>query len=173
MKVGDTITAVDGKSIRTGDELVDEISSRKPGAKAELTFLRNGQSQKTSVTLADRARLFSDRLGDNDETPEQAQPAEAKLGLSVRSLTPELAGRLEVPVGKGVLVTEVRPGSFAEDVGVNRGDVILEINRRPVNSEDDFRKIQSELGSGKDVVLLVRQGRGASAGTVFLAGTLP
>jgi serine protease Do len=173
MKVGDTITAVDGKPIHTGDELVDEISSRKPGAKAEITFLRNGQSQRTSVTLADRARLFRERLGDDDETPEPTQPAEAKLGLSVHALTPDLAGRLEVPAGKGVLVTEVRAGSFADDVGVSRGDVILEINRQPVNSEDDFRKIQSQLGSGKDVVFLVRQGRGASSGTVFLAGTLP
>ncbi|MGH9669527.1 MAG: Do family serine endopeptidase [Terriglobales bacterium] len=173
MKVGDTITAVDGKPIRTGDELVDEVSSRKPGAKAEITFLRNGQPQKATVTLADRARLFRDRLGDDEDTPEEAQPAEAKLGLSVRNLTGELAARLEVPAGKGVLVTEVRPGSFADDVGVDRGDVILEINRQPVNSEDDFRRIQSQLSSGKDVVFLVRQGRGANAGTVFLAGTLP
>jgi len=72
-----------------------------------------------------------------------------------------------------VVVTEVRAGSFADDVGVNRGDVILEINRQPVNSEEDFRRMQSQLSSGKDVVFLVRQGRGANAGTVFLAGTLP
>jgi serine protease Do len=173
MKVGDTITAVDGKVIHGGDELVDEISSRKPGAKAEITFRRNGQVQKTSLTLADRTRLFRERLGDDDDTPEQAQPAEAKLGVSVHALIPELAGRLEVPAGKGVLVTEVRAGSFADDVGVSRGDVILEINRQSINSEDDFRRIQSQLSSGKDVVFLVRQGRGANAGTVFLAGTLP
>ena len=115
----------------------------------------------------------SERLGEDDDTPERAQPAEAKLGLSVRALTADLAGRLQMPAGKGVLVTEVRPGSFAEDVGVSRGDVILEVNRQPVNSEDDFRKIQSQLGSGKDVVFLVRQGRGSNTGTVFLAGTLP
>ncbi|MDP9263845.1 MAG: Do family serine endopeptidase [Acidobacteriota bacterium] len=173
MKVGDTITAVDGKPIHAGDELVEEIARRKPGAKTEITFLRNGQLQKAGVTLADRARLFRERLGEDDNTPEETQPAEAKLGLSVHALTADLAGRLEVPPGKGVLVTEVRPGSFAEDVGVSRGDVILEINRQPVNSEDDFRRLQSQLGSGKDVVFLVRQGRGANAGTAFLAGTLP
>jgi serine protease Do len=173
MKVGDTITAVDGKPIHTGDELVDEVSARKPGAKAEISFLRNGQPQKAIVTLADRARLFRDRLGDDDDTPDQTQPAEAKLGLGVRNLTGDLAARLEVPAGKGVLVTEVRPGSFAEDIGFSRGDIILEINRQPVNSEDDFRRIQSQLSSGKDVVFLVRQGRGANSGTAFLAGTLP
>ena len=173
MKVGDTITAIDGKPIRSGDQLVDEVSSRKPGEKAMVSFLRNGQSQQATVTLADRARLFAERLGDEDDTPEPTQPAEAKLGLSVRALTSELASRLEVPAGKGVLVTEVRPGSFAEDVGIDRGEVILEINRQPVNNEEDFRRIQSQLSSGKDVVFLVRQGRGANSGTVFLAGTLP
>jgi len=173
MKVGDTITAVDGKRIHSGDELVDEISSRKPGAKSEISFLRNGQPQNVTVTLADRARLFRERLGDDDDTPEDTQPAEAKLGLSVHALTSELASRLEMPAGKGVVVTEVRAGSFADDVGVDRGDVILEINKQPVNSEEDFRRIQSQLSSGKDVVFLVHQGRGASGGTVFLAGTLP
>jgi serine protease Do len=173
MKVGDTITAVDGKRIRTGDELVDEISNHKPGAKAQISFLRNGQTQNVSVTLADRARLFRERLGDEDDTPAETQPAEAKLGLSVRPVTQDVAARLEAPAGKGVLVTEVRSGSFADDVGVDRGDVILEINRQPVNSEEDFRRIQSQLSSGKDVVFLVRQGRGANAPTAFLAGTLP
>jgi serine protease Do len=173
MKVGDTITAIDGKPIRSGDQLVDEVSSRKPGEKALVSYLRNGQPQQTTVTLADRARLFRDRLGDEDDTPEASQPAEAKLGLSVRALTAELAARLEAPAGKGVLVTEVRPGSFADDVGINRGDVILEVNRQPVNSDEDFRRLQSQLSSGKDVVFLIRQGRGANAGTVFLAGTLP
>jgi len=173
MKVGDTITAIDGKPIRTGDQLVDEVSSRKPGAKAEVSFLRNGQQQKATVTLADRARLFRDRLGEDDDSPAESTPAEAKLGLNVHSVTQEVAARLEAPAGKGVLVTEVRPGSFAEDVGVGRGDVILEINRQPVNSEEDFKRIQSQLTSGKDVVFLVREGRGANSGTALLAGTLP
>ncbi len=173
MKVGDTVTAIDGKTIRTGDELVDEISSRKPGVKAEISFLRNGQHQRATLTLADRARLFRERVGDDDDAPEEVQPAEARLGLSVRTLTQDVTARAETPDGKGVLVTEVRPGSFAEDVGVERGDVILEINRQPMNSEDDFRRIQSTLSSGKDVVFLVRQGRGANAPTAFLAGTLP
>jgi serine protease Do len=68
----------------------------------------------------------------------------------------------------------VKPGSFAEDVNLGRGDIILEINKQPVNSEDDFAKLESSLKSGQDVVFLVRQ-RGTSRqdGTIFLAGTLP
>jgi serine protease Do len=76
--------------------------------------------------------------------------------------------------GKGVIVQDVKPGSFAEDVNVARGDIILQINKQPVNSEDDFSRIESSLKSGQDVVFLVRQ-RGSSRqdGTIFLAGTLP
>jgi len=69
------------------------------------------------------------------------------------------------------VVQDVKPGSFADDIGLARGQVILEINRQPVNSEEDFRRIQSQLKSGQDVVFLVRQGR--NTGTIFLGGTLP
>jgi serine protease Do len=85
-----------------------------------------------------------------------------------------MAERLEVPAGKGVIVQDVKPGSFADDIGVARGDVILEINKQAVNNDDDFNRISSTLKSGQDVVLLVRQrGAGRQGGTVFLAGTLP
>jgi serine protease Do len=85
-----------------------------------------------------------------------------------------MADRLDMEAGKGVIVQDVKPGSFAEDVNVARGDIILQINKQPVNSEDDFTRIESSLKSGQDVVFLVRQ-RGSSRqdGTIFLAGTLP
>jgi serine protease Do len=68
----------------------------------------------------------------------------------------------------------VKQQSFAEDVGLNRGDVILEVNKQPVNNAEDFSKIESSLKSGQDVVFLVRQrGSRAQDGTIFLAGTLP
>ena len=68
----------------------------------------------------------------------------------------------------------MKPGTFAEDVGLTRGDVILEINKQPVNDENDFSRVQGELKSGQDVVFLVRQrGAGRQDGTIFLAGTLP
>ncbi len=85
-----------------------------------------------------------------------------------------MADRLNVPAGQGVVVQDVKPGSFADDVGLTRGDVILEINKQKVNSEEDFDRLQSGLKSGQDVVFLVRQrGAGRNDGTIFLAGTLP
>ena len=174
LKVGDTITTVDGKKVTKGAELVGDIASRKPGSKVELGFLRNGKSQDTTVTIADRAKLFAARLGDDQENDDNSSPKESKFGVTVRKVTPEMADRLDMPAGKGVIVQDVKPNSFAEDINLGRGDIILEINKQAVNSEEEFSRIESNLKSGQDVVFLVRQ-RGSSRqdGTIFLAGTLP
>ena len=174
IKVGDTIISVDGKPVKNGDELVSDIASRKPGTKVTLGFVRNSKKQEATVTVADRAKLFAARLGEDEESGEEATSKESKLGLTVRAVTSDMADRLDVPAGKGVIVQDIKPSSFADDVGLTRGDVILEINKQPVNSEDDFARISSSLKSGQDVVFLVRQrGAGKQDGTIFLAGTLP
>jgi len=126
------------------------------------------------VTIADRSKLFASRLGEEDENQGEEAPKASKFGVTVRSITPDLADRLSITAGKGVVVQDVKQGSFAEDLGLNRGDVILEVNKQPVNSPDDFLKIESSLKSGQDVVFLVRpRGARAQDGTIFLAGTLP
>src|SRR5579864_5586133 len=174
LKVGDTIVSVDGKPIKNGDELVADIASRKPGTKVNLGFIRSGKKDEAAVTVADRAKLFASRLGEEEEGGGESTPKQSKFGVTVRPLTPELADRLNVPSTKGVVVQEVKPGSFADDVGLTRGDIVLEINKQPVNSEEDFDHVQSSLKSGQDVVFLVRQrGGGRNDGTIFLAGTLP
>jgi serine protease Do len=173
LKVGDTIVSVDGHPVKNGDELVADIASRRPSTKVTVGFVRGGKKGETAVTVADRAKLFAARLGQEEESLDDTQPKESKLGLSVRGLTQDIADQLEVPL-KGVIVREVKPGSFADDVSLQRGDVILEINKQPVNSEDEFNRVISALKSGQDVVFLVRQrGAGRQDGTVFLAGTLP
>jgi serine protease Do len=71
-------------------------------------------------------------------------------------------------------VQDVKPGSFAEDINLGRGDVILEVNKQPVNSEEEFAKVAAGLKSGQDVVFLVRpRGSTRQDGTIFVAGTLP
>lgn len=174
LKVGDTITAVDGQKVSKGSELVADIASRKPGSKVELSFLRNGKQDKASVTVDDRAKLFAARLGEDDNGGDESTPKQSKFGVTVRKLTPDMADRLGTPAGKGVVVQDVKPGSFAEDINLGRGDVILEINKQPVNNEADFAKIESSMKSGQDVVFLVRpRGSTQQDGTIFMAGTLP
>lgn len=174
LKVGDTITTIDGHKVTKGAELVADIASRKPGVKVAVGFLRNGKQQDTSVTIADRAKLFAARLNDDEGGSDESTPKHNKFGLTVRKLTPEMADRLDMPAGKGVIVQDVKTGSFAEDINLNRGDVILEVNKQLVNSEEDFAKVESSLKSGQDVVFLVRpRGSTRQDGTIFVAGTLP
>src|SRR3984885_11334763 len=174
LKGGETITTIEGKKVAKGNDLVSDIASRKPGAKGALGFLRNGKTQDTTVTIADRAKLFAARLGEDQENGDDNTPKQSKFGVTVRKLTPEVADRLDLPSGKGVMVTDVKPNSFAEDIGLGRGDIILEVNKQPVNNEEDFARVEASMKSGQDVVFLVRQrGTTRQDGTIFDAGTLP
>lgn len=173
LKTGDAIVAIDGKQIKNGDDLVGEISARKPGTKVTVTYLRDNKEHKTTVTVGDRAKLFGDATESDEVARDEAQP-EGKFGISVRPLGREMAERMQIPAERGgLLVTEVRPASFGEDIGLERGMVILEINKQPVRTEEDFKRISASLKSGQDVVFLVQTGRGRQGGTAFLAGTLP
>jgi serine protease Do len=171
----DTITAVNGKAIRSGDELVTLISATRPGNKLNVTYLRNGQEKQATVVVADRSKLFGDRMdqSSSEDTPEDSQPAPTKLGVTVKPVSPEMAERMGTSEGKGVQVVDVKPGSFADDLQLQPGLIILKINKQPVNSEEEFRKITSQLKSGQDVVFLVHSGRGTSGGNSFISGTLP
>lgn len=173
IKTGDTIVSVDGKPVKTGDELVADISARKPGSTATLGIIRNGKHMDIQVTIADRSKIYANRLGGGEEPGEgegQAQPS--KFGITVKNITPDVAQRLNLPNTKGVIVSDVKPDGFGDTIGIGRGDVILEINKQPVNNTDDFNRIESTLKSGQDVVFLVRP-RGPNQGTIFMAGTLP
>jgi serine protease Do len=169
----DTITAVNGKPIKSGDELVNLISATRPGNKLNVTYLRNGQEKQATVVVADRAKLFNDRTEQPDEAPSESEPAPTKLGITVKTVTPEMAERMGTPEGKGVQITDVKPDSFGDDIQLQPGMIILKVNKQPVNNEEDFRKATSQLKSGQDVVFLVRAGRGPNGGNTFISGTLP
>lgn len=174
LQTGDTITMVDGKQVKTGDELVSEISNKKPGTKVKLTYIRNGKTQDTAVTVADRTKLFGARLGLDEDEAQDATPKETKLGVTVRPVPAEAYERLGLQRGRGVMVQDVRPGGFADSVGLSRGDIILEINRQPITDDNTFNQVQNALKSGQDVVFLVKpRGSGREGGTIFVAGTLP
>jgi serine protease Do len=172
--VGDTITSIDGKKIASGDELVNDISGRKPGTKISVGYLRNNKPAQTTVTVGSRSKLFGSQLGLEDEQGESAEPQESKLGVTVDNITPQVAERMQIP-SKGVIVTDVKPGSFADDVGLQRGLVILEVNKQATNSVAEFNRVTGQFKSGQDVVFLVRppSAGGGNGGTAFLGGTLP
>ena len=174
LEPGDTIIKSDGRPVKTGDDLVSDISERKPGSKVSLTIIRGGKQQDVPVVIADREKLFGRQLGLVEEQGETEKPQESKLGVTVRSVPPEIAQRLNLPKGQGVAVQDVKPGGFADSINLNRGDVILQINRQPIPDMAAFNKIQAGLKSGQDVVFLVRPaGQGRNGSNVFVAGTLP
>ena len=173
LQTGDTIVSVNGKPVKNGDELVANISALKPGSTAKIGYVRNGKEAAVEVTIADRAKLFANRLGGEQEEGEEGQPQESKFGVTVRGITQDLANRYQLPNTKGVIVQEVKPDSFGDTAGLSRGDIVLEINKQPVNSEEDFRRIESQVKSGQDVVFLVRPRGTKDNSTVFMGGTLP
>jgi serine protease Do len=177
MKAGDIITAINGKPVRNGGELVEQVTSTNVGTALKVTALREGKRQEFSVVVADLARVFPDRFGSGREE-EQARPDEstqARFGMSIENLSSARRENLGIKQSGGVLVSNVEPGSFAEDIGMLKGDVLLEINRKPVNSVDDVKAIQSSLHPGQAVAFRVLRsgGRGGDWTSVFVAGTLP
>jgi serine protease Do len=174
LKEGDSIISVAGKSINSGDELVAEVSSRHPGEKLKIGYLRNGKQEESTITVADRQKLFGSQLGTAEDDSEQQAPKESKLGVTVKPVPAEVAKRLNLQPDQGVIVVDIKPGGFADSVQLGRGDVILELNRQPISNPGSFTKIESGLKSGQDVVFVVRQaGEGHEAINSFLGGTLP
>ncbi|MBI4460666.1 MAG: Do family serine endopeptidase [Acidobacteria bacterium] len=171
---GDVILSVDGQPVKSGDDLVSRVASKAVGESVTLKYMRDRKEHEAKVTIADRSKVFADLLGSEEEgNPEPQDATEAKFGVTIQNMTPELASRLNIEGTKGVVVTGVDPDSFADDIGLRRGDVILEINRQPVADVDDIVSAQKKLKDKSDVVFLIQRNQGGQNITLYLAGTLP
>jgi len=172
LKGGDVITSVNGHPVKTGNDLVNPIAEAPIGSKVKLTYMRDRVQKEATATVEDRTRVFPNTAGRLGDQPGEAAPSE--FGLHVEELTPERGHRVGVEGQKGVIVSEVEPASFAEDLLFTRGDVITEINRQPINSVADYRAAVSKLKPGDDVVFKVlRRQDGDKMLTVYLSGKVP
>jgi len=172
LKGGDVISAINGQPVKNGNDLVNPIASASIGSKVKITYYRDKQQKDTTATVEDRTHVFPNTAGRVNNTPDDAAPTE--FGLHVESLTPERAQRVGVEGQKGVLVSEVEPTSFADDVGFAQGDVISEVNGQSITSVDDYRKAISKLKPGENVVFKVlRRSPTDRVMTVFLPGVVP
>jgi serine protease Do len=173
IKAGDIIISIDGQPVKDGDELVNVISARKPGTTIQLGYLRNGQEHTATVTIGDRNKMMEalNNGQGNENNPSKgnnSENAEAKLGISVSDL-PQGA-----PAGlHGVLIQSVKPGSFADEINLQEGAVIVAINRQPVHSLSDFRSIVAGLKSGEDVAFEIVDPQQPNGGSFYRGGTLP
>lgn len=151
LRRGDVIVAVDGETIEDHTDLSFCIRSHLEGDKVRLTVIREGKEREVSVTLGSIP-------GRSQEQERSLKETEERLGLRVEPVTPELRRELGAPATRGMAVAEVLPGSPADRIGLKRGDIILEVNGRPV---DDIKSWQKVLSGVQDsaVLLVWRDGR--------------
>jgi serine protease Do len=173
IKVGDIITSVDGKPIKDGDDLVNIITARHPGSSAKVGYLRNGQQQTATVTIQDRTKTVGSLTGQNN-APNENGPGEEesgpdKLGVTAVNLPQQLTSKGV----HGVLIQQVKPGSFADEIGLAQGAVINEINKTAINNKSDYTAAVSSLKSGQDVVVSIIDPRRPGSGNFYRGGTLP
>ena len=165
IKRNDVITAVNGEKIDDTNVLRNKIAGTLPGTEVKLTILRDGREMELLATLDefDNSGISSQEPGrsQNQNSP-GPQEQSGKLGLSLQPLTEQTARRLGLePQTQGVVVTAVDDNGPAAEAGVSTGDVILEIDRKPVATLDDVRSALSGTGSRPVLLLITRRGQTA------------
>jgi serine protease Do len=174
IKPGDVIVSIDGRQIKDGDDLVNDISARKVGSSVKLGYLRDGKQGTADVTIGDRAKTYADLMGDNGEeenSPQESDAGQTKLGITVATIPPSVAQK--TGISHGVIVMSVRPGSFADEIGLGKGAIITEINKKPITDEASYRAIVSALKSKDDVVFVIHSPMRKDSGNSYVGGTLP
>ena len=172
IKPQDILVSINGHQIKDGDDLVNDISARAVGSTVEIGYLRDGAKHTATVTIGDRAKVYAEVAGTDAEpdSPASVDAGQSKLGITVRAVPPAVASKLGIT--GGVTVDSVTPGSFADEIGLGKGTLIVEINRQPVTDESSYRSIVGKIKNGDDVVFVVRDPRNTKGGNSFVGGTL-
>jgi serine protease Do len=158
LKSGDVLRKLNGTEIVNGGALQVAVSQVSPGTTISLGILRDGKPETVSVKVGEFHG--NTEVAENSDTP--AGHA-GKLGVSVDNLTPDVRQQLNIPSQvNGAAVASVKPGSPAEDAGLTPGDVILEVNRHPVQNAETFASQVHSVPAGKDILLLVWSRGGAT-----------
>jgi serine protease Do len=147
----DLITGVEGQPVRSNDELIRMVASMTPGRNVRLDVVRDGHPIGVVVTLAERpGRSLEGRDGDAERpTSDREADAAPSLGVAVRELDRSDLTQLGLPASvHGVIISRVEPLSPAFDASLARGQLILEVNRRPVASAADFRRMVDGAHAG-------------------------
>jgi serine protease Do len=167
LKAGDVIVAVDGDPVKEPGDLQRHIGMAKPGARAGLKVMRDGSEQSIDVTLGEAPsgrRAEAPRPSPRPETPPHSA-----LGLGVRPITPEIAKELGVDSEDGLVIASVDPQGSAARAGVRPGDIVREVNRKPVKTVGEFEAATKAVKQG-DVVSLRLERKGASRYVAITVG---
>lgn len=161
LKTGDVIVEFAGKSVANPQELQQAVEQAPIGAKSVVTIIREGKRQTLDVVTQEQPAEYGLARG-NSKTPggKEGTARETKLGIEVANLTPEVAEKLGVKAGEGVVITGVRDGSPASLGGLASGMVILQVGQKPVKTVEDFRAAMQKHSMKEGVMLLVRSAQG-------------
>jgi serine protease Do len=181
MKPQDVIVSINGKNIQKGQDLIDIVADSPIGSTLKIGIMRDKKPMTLDVTVADRVKTFSDSplLSENSGPANSAPEGVQKFGISIGALSVSDKQSAGYNGTGSVVIESVDPDSFADGIGLQKDDIILEINRQAVNSPEDVKRIQSTLKAGENVAFhIARQaGNGARGGgswqPLFLAGRLP
>jgi serine protease Do len=181
VKPEDILTSINGKPVAKGQDLIDMVADSPLGSALKVGVIRDKKPLTLEIVVADRTKLFAADTDLNAPEEPGAEPStsQMKFGMSVQELRSIDRQNLGYKGTGGVLIASVEPGSFADDIGLQKNDVIVELNREKVNSRDDIRRIQGHLKPGDPVAFQVmRQAQGPRGGSgewqpIFAAGTVP
>jgi serine protease Do len=162
---GDVITRVNDTNVLNGSTLQVVVSEMAPGTKITLGVIRNGKPETLSLTVGEFHG--NSEVAGNDSQDDSGSAKTGKLGLAVSNLTADARQQINAPDQiKGVVVESVRPASPADEAGIQPGDVILEVNRKPAESASEFASEVHQNQDGKDILLLVWSKGNASYRTI-------
>jgi len=148
LKRYDVIVEVNGQPVKDNTDLRFQIAEIEPGTKIEIKIIRDGKEKTLTVKIAEL---------ESEEERETSTPSGKDLGISVTTLTSQLARRYGYRTTEGLLVTQVRQYSEAARKRIETGDIILEVNRKKVTSVKDLENIVKKTKSGDPLMLLIRR----------------
>jgi serine protease Do len=155
VKVGDVIVEFDGKEVKDSGDLPIIVARTAVDKKVRMKVMRDKKEVSLNVAVGEL----------KDEEVVATAPEKGELGLTVQRLTPQIAESLGLDKTEGVVVTAVEAGSAADEAGIRRGDVVLEVDRKAIRNLDEYKKAVAIARKGRGVLFLVRRGDS----TLFLA----
>ncbi|MXY68875.1 MAG: Do family serine endopeptidase [Acidobacteriia bacterium] len=172
MRAEDIIVSVDGEKIDTGEKLIEVVAAISVGETVPIEVVRDGKTLTLDVKIQDRAKLYAEQ-SEAEADPSEAEEAAVRFGLTVQEIDPERRDQMRLSQRGGVLITQIEAHSFAEDIGLQQRDVVLEVNREPIDSIRDLRDVQRSLKPGSDVAFKLLRWDSRAWRTVYEAGLIP
>jgi serine protease Do len=156
LKTGDVVTEINGKKVEDAGELQVVVGQTTPGTTIKLGVDRDGKTSTVPVTL--EAMGARDKNGSESSSNSQEKP---RWGIGLSDLTPEMRDQLQAPSDlQGAVVERVLPGSPADEAGLQRGDIITQVNRHDVHSASEVQDALKKVTQGQDALVLVWSGGG-------------